>query len=48
MKKGILYGIGEYLLWGIFPVYWKLPESVPAIQGIAQRIIWSLQRHAYR
>jgi chloramphenicol-sensitive protein RarD len=41
MKKGVLYGIGAYLLWGIFPVYWKLLEAVPAIQIISHRIIWS-------
>ena len=41
MKKGVLYGIGAYLLWGVFPVYWKLLESVPATQVIAHRIIWS-------
>src|SRR5664280_707685 len=41
MKKGVLYGIGAYLLWGIFPVYWKLLEAVPAIQIISHRILWS-------
>ena len=41
MKKGVLYGIGAYLLWGLFPVYWKWLESVPAIQLISHRIIWS-------
>ena len=41
MKKGVLYGISAYLLWGIFPVYWKLLEAVPAIQIISHRIIWS-------
>lgn len=41
MKKGVLYGIGAYLLWGLFPIYWKLLESVPAIQLISHRIIWS-------
>ncbi|MGD0879189.1 MAG: EamA family transporter RarD [Anaerolineales bacterium] len=41
MKKGVLYGIGAYLLWGIFPIYWKLLEAVPAIQIISHRIIWS-------
>src|SRR3990172_343019 len=24
MKKGILYGIGAYALWGFFPLYWKM------------------------
>jgi chloramphenicol-sensitive protein RarD len=41
MKKGIMYGIGAYLLWGIFPIYWKWLETVPAIQIISHRVIWS-------
>jgi chloramphenicol-sensitive protein RarD len=41
MKKGILYGIAAYLAWGVFPIYWKWLESVPAIQIISHRIIWS-------
>jgi chloramphenicol-sensitive protein RarD len=41
MKKGIWYGIGAYLLWGVFPIYWKWLQSVPAIQVISHRIIWS-------
>lgn len=41
MKKGILYGVGAYLLWGLFPIYWKWLETVPAIQVISHRIIWS-------
>ena len=41
MKKGVLYGIGAYLLWGLFPIYWKWLGSVPAIQLISHRIIWS-------
>ena len=41
MKKGVLYGIGAYLLWGLFPIYWKWLEAVPAIQIISHRVIWS-------
>ncbi|MBI5839575.1 MAG: EamA family transporter RarD [Chloroflexi bacterium] len=41
MKKGILYGIGAYALWGFFPIYWKLLHHVPAIQLIGHRIGWS-------
>ncbi|MDD2922923.1 MAG: EamA family transporter RarD [Anaerolineales bacterium] len=41
MKKGIIYGIGAYVFWGFFPLYWKLLKSVPAIQLIGHRIIWS-------
>lgn len=41
MKKGILYGIGAYVAWGFFPIYWKFLHHVPAIQLIGHRIIWS-------
>ncbi|MBN1665573.1 MAG: EamA family transporter RarD [Anaerolineales bacterium] len=41
MNKGILYAIGAYLLWGVFPVYWKLIQTVPAVEIIAHRILWS-------
>jgi chloramphenicol-sensitive protein RarD len=41
MKNGILYGIGAYVLWGMFPAYWKMLQHVPAIQLIAHRFLWS-------
>lgn len=41
MNKGILYGIGAYVFWGFFPIYWKLLYHVPAPQLIGHRIIWS-------
>jgi chloramphenicol-sensitive protein RarD len=41
MKKGMLYGLGAYALWGFFPIYWKLLHHVDAFQLICHRIIWS-------
>ena len=41
MNKGILKGIGAYVLWGFFPIYWKLLHQVPALQVIGNRIVWS-------
>lgn len=41
MNKGILYGIGAYVAWGFFPIYWKFLHHVPAIQLIGHRIVWS-------
>jgi len=41
MKKGILYGLGAYLLWGFFPIYWKFLHHVSALQVIGHRIAWS-------
>ena len=42
MKKGILLAIGAYGLWGLFPLYWKLLQCVPAREIVAHRIVWSL------
>lgn len=41
MNKGILSGIGAYVLWGFFPIYWKFLHDVPALQVIGHRIGWS-------
>ena len=40
-NKGILYAIGAYLMWGLFPIYWKQLESIDALQLIGHRIGWS-------
>jgi chloramphenicol-sensitive protein RarD len=40
-RKGILFGIGAYILWGFFPIYWKLLHGVPAPQLLGHRIGWS-------
>ena len=41
MNKGTWNGIAAYLLWGVFPIYWKLLHNVPAMQVIGHRISWS-------
>ena len=41
MNKGILHGIIAYMIWGFFPVFFKLIEEVPALQIVANRVIWS-------
>jgi chloramphenicol-sensitive protein RarD len=41
VNKGILYGIGAYALWGLFPLYWKQLHEVDALQVIGHRIGWS-------
>ena len=41
MNKGILYAIGAYFLWGLFPIYWKLIQGVPALEIIGHRIVWA-------
>ncbi len=41
MKKGIWYAIAAYAIWGLFPIYWKWLQGVPALQLIGHRIGWS-------
>lgn len=41
MNKGMLYALGAYIMWGLFPVYWKWLQDVPALQVIGHRIGWS-------
>jgi len=41
MNKGIWYGIGAYVTWGLFPIYWKWLHAVPALQLSGHRILWS-------
>ncbi len=37
-----LQAIVAYVLWGIFPIYWKLLASVDSREVICHRIVWSL------
>lgn len=41
-RKGLVYGIGAYLLWGLFPLYWPLLKPANAVEILAQRMVWSL------
>lgn len=41
MNKGVLYGIGAYSIWGMFPIYLKALAAVPAFQITAHRVVWS-------
>jgi chloramphenicol-sensitive protein RarD len=41
VKRGIWLGVGAYLVWGTFPIYWKMLSHVSATVLICHRIIWS-------
>jgi chloramphenicol-sensitive protein RarD len=38
---GLFYGLAAYSLWGLFPLYWKRLDMVPATQILAHRIVWA-------
>ncbi|UCF28181.1 MAG: EamA family transporter RarD [Chloroflexota bacterium] len=41
MNKGVLAGIGAYLIWGFFPIYLKTLQVVPPLQIMLHRLVWS-------
>ncbi len=38
---GVLYAASAFLIWGISPIYWKALRSVPALEIILHRMVWS-------
>ncbi len=41
-RLGLFSGIFAYFIWGLFPIYFKLTERVPAIEILAHRIVWAV------
>src|SRR5690349_11449019 len=41
-RRGYLYGLIAYALWGFFPIYFKLLEPSPPLEILAHRIVWSV------
>ena len=40
-KKSILQVFGSYVLWGIFPVFWKMLAELNPVYVLSSRIVWS-------
>lgn len=41
-RKGVLYGVGAYVFWGLSIFYFKAIAHVPAAEILAHRILWSV------
>jgi chloramphenicol-sensitive protein RarD len=41
-RRGLVYGVAAYALWGAFPLYWPLLEPAAPLEILAHRILWSL------
>lgn len=39
--KGVAFGLGAYIMWGCFPLFFALFDGVPAYEVLIHRIIWS-------
>lgn len=40
--RGVGYGLAAYLLWGTFPLYFRLLQRAGAVEIVLHRIVWSL------
>ncbi len=41
-RRGVLYGVAAYTMWGLFPLYWPLLKPSGAVEILAHRMVWSL------
>jgi chloramphenicol-sensitive protein RarD len=41
-RAGTVAAVVAFLLWGLFPLYWKLLAAVPAPEVVAHRTAWGL------
>ncbi len=41
-RRGLLFGLAAFGLWGLFPLFWPLLEPTSAGEILAQRVLWSL------
>lgn len=41
-RSGIAFGVGAYVLWGLFPLYIRQLAAVGDVEILAHRVVWSL------
>lgn len=41
-RRGLGFGVGAYVLWGLFPLFWPLLEPARPTEILAHRFVWSL------
>ncbi len=42
LRKGYLFGLGAYLLWGFMPIYIKQLHQAGSVEILAHRVVWSV------
>jgi chloramphenicol-sensitive protein RarD len=40
-RSALIAGFAAFAAWGLIPIYWKLFKTVPALEIIAHRFIWT-------
>lgn len=41
-KLGLVYGLGAYVLWGLFPLYWPLLKPATSTEIVSHRAVWTM------
>ncbi|SNY68198.1 EamA family transporter RarD [Paractinoplanes atraurantiacus] len=41
-RRGYLYGLAAYVMWGFFPIYFKHLQPASALEILAHRVVWSV------
>lgn len=41
LRRGYLLGLSAYVIWGLFPLYFKAIQEVPALEIVVHRVLWS-------
>lgn len=39
-RRGLAAGFGAFIVWGLFPLYWRELSAVPSLQITAHRVLW--------
>ncbi len=40
-QKGMVFAFTAYIIWGVFPLFWKLLDHVSSMEILLGRVIWS-------
>ena len=40
-SQGVIYAVLAYLSWGLLPLFWKELDTIPPVDILAHRILWS-------
>lgn len=41
-RKGVLFALSAYGMWGLFPIYFKSVASVSPLEVLSHRVVWSV------
>lgn len=46
-RAGLLAGVVAYLMWGVFPVYFKITGEIPPLEILSHRVVWAIPFAAF-